>query len=75
MMIVGRIFREAWRTPQMPALMMGLILMVWAYQFMYESRLRGLLRLSAVRVSLAVCMMVYICLCSSGGGSFIYFQF
>lgn len=75
MMIVKRIFTEVWRRPQMPALMMGLILMVWAYQFMYESRLRGLLRLSAVRVSLAVCMMLYICLCSSGGGSFIYFQF
>jgi alginate O-acetyltransferase complex protein AlgI len=75
MMIVKRIFTALWSRPQMPALMMALILMVWAYQFMYESRLRGLLRLSAVRVSLAVCMMLYICLCSSGGGTFIYFQF
>jgi len=28
-----------------------------------------------VRVALAVCMMLYLCLFSSGGGTFIYFQF
>ena len=48
---------------------------VWLYQFVYESRLRPLLRLGSVRVGLAVCMMLYLCLCSSGGGTFIYFQF
>jgi hypothetical protein len=26
-------------------------------------------------VSLAVAMVVYLCVCSSGGGAFIYFQF
>jgi D-alanyl-lipoteichoic acid acyltransferase DltB (MBOAT superfamily) len=75
LLIVERIFTAIWRQPQMPALMIGLIAMVWIYQLMYESRLRGLLRFSPVRVSIAVCMMLYICLCSSGGGTFIYFQF
>jgi alginate O-acetyltransferase complex protein AlgI len=73
--IVGRIFGGLARAPQVPALMLALVLAVWVYQFTYESRWRGLLRLSPVRVGLAVCMMVYLCLCSSGGGSFIYFQF
>jgi hypothetical protein len=28
-----------------------------------------------VRVGLASAMILYLCLCSSGGGTFIYFQF
>ncbi|MEY2407545.1 MAG: hypothetical protein QOF48_215, partial [Verrucomicrobiota bacterium] len=28
-----------------------------------------------VRVGLAVFMILYLCLCASGGGAFIYFQF
>jgi hypothetical protein len=28
-----------------------------------------------VRVTLAVGMVLYLCLCSSSGGAFIYFQF
>jgi alginate O-acetyltransferase complex protein AlgI len=75
LLISGRIFKAAWTNPQIPALMLALIASVWIYQFMYESKLRTLLRFSAVRVGLAVCMMLYLCLCSSGGGSFIYFQF
>jgi alginate O-acetyltransferase complex protein AlgI len=75
MLIVTRIFTAFWHTPQMPLLMFALIATVWLYQFMYESRLRSLLRLSPVRVTIAVSMMLYICLCSSGGGTFIYFQF
>ena len=31
--------------------------------------------LFGARVSLAVGMVVYMCVCSSGGGAFIYFQF
>ena len=39
------------------ALVIALVLTVWLYQFMYESRLRGLLRASPVRIGLAVCMV------------------
>ena len=28
-----------------------------------------------VRVGLAALMLIYLCVCSSGGGAFIYFQF
>jgi D-alanyl-lipoteichoic acid acyltransferase DltB (MBOAT superfamily) len=75
MLICRRIFSAAWSSPRIPALMLALVASVWIYQFIYESRARGLLRFSFVRVGLAVCMMLYLCLCSSGGGTFIYFQF
>lgn len=75
MLIVQRIFQAAWSNPQIPALMLLLVGLVWLYEFVYESRLRGLLSLGVVRVALAVCMLLYLCLCSSSGGAFIYFQF
>ena len=57
------------------AVLLGLIALVWFYQFVYESRFQELLKTSFVRVGVAVCMVVYLCLCAAGGGSFIYFQF
>jgi alginate O-acetyltransferase complex protein AlgI len=74
-LIINRIFTAFWRDPQMPALMLTLVAVVWLYEFFYESRFRGLLKLEPVRVSLAVSMVLYMCLFSSGGGTFIYFQF
>jgi D-alanyl-lipoteichoic acid acyltransferase DltB (MBOAT superfamily) len=70
-----RIGTAAWTDPGIPALMLLLVAAVWLYQFTYESRFRQLLAASGVRVTLAVCMVLYLCLCSSGGGTFIYFQF
>ncbi len=75
LMIVNRIFTAGWSDPQIPALMLGLVAMVWVYQFLYESRFRSLLQTGAARVGAAVFMVLYLCLCSSGGGAFIYFQF
>jgi len=75
MLIVRRIFTAAWHDPQIPALMLFLIGFVWLYQFLYESKVRELLKTSFARVGLAACMILYLCLCSSGGGAFIYFQF
>lgn len=59
----------------MPGLMLALVVSVWLYQCLYESRLRGILRNGYVRVALATVMILYLCLCSAGGGTFIYFQF
>jgi len=73
--IVGRIFTAAWRNPYIPALMVALVLLVWIYEFLYESRFRETLKTNFVRVGVVVFMILYLCLCSSGGGSFIYFQF
>ena len=75
MIIIDRIGRAAWNNPEIPGLMLLLVGLVWLYQFTYESRLRNWLSTSSVRVALAVGMVFYLCLCSSGGGTFIYFQF
>ena len=74
-LIVRRIFVAAWHDPQIPALMLLLMALIWLYQFLYESRFRVVLAHGLVRVSLAVAMLVYLCVCGSGGGAFIYFQF
>ena len=56
--------------------MLFLILSVWAYQFAVESRFRSVLRAAPVRVGLAVAMILYLALFSSGSSQpFIYFQF
>lgn len=73
--ILGRIFSSAWHAPQMPLLLLGWIAAVWLYQWLYESSWRNLLERAPVRVALAVWMILYLCLCGSGGGAFIYFQF
>ncbi len=75
LLIVSRIFRAAWHDPHIPALMLVLVAVVWIYQFCYESRFREILQTGVVRVGVAVLMAVYLCLCASGGGAFIYFQF
>ena len=74
-LILSRIFGAAWTDPQMPLLMLALVGVAWAYQFMHESRWQSLLQPAWVRVGLMVGMLIYLCLCSSGGGAFIYFQF
>jgi len=74
-LILRRICTATWSDPQIPALMVALVAVVWLYQFLFESRFRGLLQTGVVRVGLAVSMVLYVCLLSSGGKSFIYFQF
>ncbi len=65
----------AWSDPQVPLLMIAIVALVWIYEFLYESRFREVLAASAIRVGVALFMILYLCVCSSGGGAFIYFQF
>lgn len=74
-LIISRIFTGTWHTPQMPALMLVLVGMVWLYQLAYESRFKEILHTGAVRVGAAVFMIIYLCLFATEGGAFIYFQF
>ncbi|MFI5380522.1 MAG: MBOAT family O-acyltransferase, partial [Tepidisphaerales bacterium] len=84
-LIVRRIFTPAgwenlqlpagWENPQIPALMLALVALVWLYEFLFESRLRPVLAHGFVRIGVAVFMVLYMCVCASGGGAFIYFQF
>ena len=79
-LIVTRIFATGYtaglENPALPVLAFSLIAGEWAYQFLYESRVRGILQTSFVRVALVAGMILY--LLSVPGGveqPFIYFQF
>jgi D-alanyl-lipoteichoic acid acyltransferase DltB (MBOAT superfamily) len=74
-LIVRRIFTAPWRDPQVPVLMLLMVALVWLYAFLYESKWREYLTHAPVRVATAVFMILYMCVFSSGGGTFIYFQF
>lgn len=74
-LIVQRILGAARQSPEIPALMLALVALIWLYEFCYESKLREILATGVVRIGVAVFMVLYLCLCSSGGGAFIYFQF
>lgn len=76
-LIVRRIFGSAWADPRFPLLAAGLLAAVWAYQWVYESKLRGALLGSApVRIAIAVLMALYVAgCCGAGDKAFIYFQF
>jgi D-alanyl-lipoteichoic acid acyltransferase DltB (MBOAT superfamily) len=74
-LIISRIVAGAWHTPQVPALMLLLVALIWLYQFMFESRFKEILQANAVRVGVAALMILYLCLFATEGGAFIYFQF
>ncbi len=74
-LIVRRMFTGVWRDPYCPLLMLAMIGLVWVYQWLLETPARQVLRTATVRVGLACFMILYLCLFSSGGGAFIYFQF
>ena len=72
----GNDFAAVWSDPRFPLLMLVLIMLIWIYQFLYESRLRIYLELSVVRTVMVVAMILYlIFFASSGNQPFIYFQF
>ena len=75
-LIVSRIATAGWSDPGFPLLAAGLVAAVWVYQYLYESRLRRLLKPAAVRITLVVAMIVYMVTCvTTGGQAFIYFRF
>jgi D-alanyl-lipoteichoic acid acyltransferase DltB (MBOAT superfamily) len=75
-LIVTRIFHAARVEAAFPLLALGLVLAIWAYQFLYESRLRRVLQLAPVRVALVVGMLLYLATVPGGQSQpFIYFQF
>jgi alginate O-acetyltransferase complex protein AlgI len=65
-----------WINPGFPILMGILILGVWVYQYIHESRISKVLAWAPMRIALAVAMILYMCFCAGGSASdFIYFQF
>jgi alginate O-acetyltransferase complex protein AlgI len=75
-LIVSRIATLGWTDPSLPGLMLALVLAVWLYQFLHESRLKNVLVTTPVRVGMVVLMVFYIAIFAmSGEQAFIYFQF
>ena len=62
--------------PRFPLLALALCLGLWAYQFLYESRLRRVLEWPPVKIALAVGMILYLVFVPTASKqAFIYFQF
>ena len=75
-LILGRIFSSGLADPVFPLLLAGLVLSIWGYQYVYESRFRKLVSAGPVRVALVVGMVVYMAaVVTSGNQEFIYFRF
>jgi len=74
--IITRIFDSGWANPNCPVLALVLVLMVWIYQFVYESRLRWILDLTPIRVGLVTGMILYLAVFAPlSEQGFIYLQF
>jgi len=76
LVIVERIFTSGWSSADFPLWAMALVIMVWAYQFVCESRLRRLAELAPVRVLMVLLMILYLAFVPGGDSQpFYYFQF
>jgi D-alanyl-lipoteichoic acid acyltransferase DltB (MBOAT superfamily) len=73
--VLWGMFNGPWSDPECPLLMVGLVLVLWWYEWLTESSYRSLLESAFVKVAMAVGMILYLTLAASGGGEFIYFQF
>jgi D-alanyl-lipoteichoic acid acyltransferase DltB (MBOAT superfamily) len=74
--IITRIFTSGFTDPRCPLLALALIFAVWLYQYAYESRLKRLLELRAVRMGVIILMVLYLALFApSSQQPFIYLQF
>ena len=74
--VVKRIVTTGWTDPSFPLLMLFLVGVTWAYQFVYESRWRAALAWRPFRIACVVAMVLYLSVCGgSGAKAFIYFQF
>ena len=74
--IITRIFTSGFADPHCPLFALILIFAVWLYQFAYESKLRWLLELRAVRIGIIIIMVLYLALfAASSEQPFIYLQF
>ena len=75
-LIISRMFTGGLADPRFPLLMGSLIVVVWLYQFAYESRMRQLLARPPIRIGLVLSMILYLAIFGGAGAQgFIYLQF
>mgnify|MGYP001108520727 FL=1 len=74
--IITRIFSSGWANPNCPVWALILVIIVWLYQFVFESRLRWVFDLAPVRIGIVVGMILYLAVFApSSEQGFIYLQF
>ena len=74
--IIKRIFTSGAANPYCPVFALVLILIVWLYQFLYESRLKHILELKSVRITCVILMILYLAVFApSSEQAFIYLKF
>lgn len=74
--ILVRIFSSGLENPYCPLLALALIFAVWLYQFAYESGVRRLLELRAVRIGIVLLLILYLVVFAPASDkAFIYLQF
>lgn len=75
-LIVTRIFTSGTSEPLCPLLALGWIGAVWCYQYVFESRLQGVLEWRIVRIAIVVLMLACLVVFTpSSEQAFIYMQF
>jgi alginate O-acetyltransferase complex protein AlgI len=75
-LVLKRIFTSGFTDPSFPLLALVLVASVWAYQFLYECRLRRALDWAPARIALVVGILIYLTVFPGGAGRpFVYFQF
>ena len=74
--IISRIFTSGLANPYCPLMALVMIFFVWIYQFMYESKIRNLLEVKCVKITIVVFMILYLLIFApSSEQGFIYLQF
>jgi alginate O-acetyltransferase complex protein AlgI len=74
--ILKNIFTFPYVDPKFPLVAIAFILIVWAYQFAFESRYRKALEYPAARVAIMLAMILYMVFFSTPGyEKFYYFRF
>ncbi len=75
-LIVGRIFSAGVADPRFPAALLALCLLIWVYQFWYESRAKRALEWAPLKVGVTAYMLFHLLMFTGGGAQpFVYLQF
>jgi hypothetical protein len=74
--VLGGILSFVPDDPRFPVFVLAIVLAIWIYQFIYESKLKRFIESSVVRIGFAVAMILYLFFFrTSGYEVFYYFRF
>ena len=74
-LIIKRIFTSGISDPSFPLIILALILPIWLYQFIYESRAKRILQFAPLKIALVILMILYMVVFAGEGQPFTYAAF